>query len=238
MSIFDEGKKDNCAVVFPWNLKDQETNRDRDKLRRRLAGVFPIQFHKVEPSLLFDGITDVDTFKAELSKLLTKYMADINRSLEAARKLPETSVFKTPASTRPDIHMNIALRPASQITMFYSYKGGTGPSMLLANVAWILASAGKRVLAIDWDLEAPGLHHYFHPFLIDPRLEATDGLIDMVVEYSRDAVTPEEQGSGSKWLEHAADVGRFVAGINWTFPNNGQLHLCLPVGRTPHVPCG
>jgi hypothetical protein len=25
--------------------------------------------------------------------------------------------------------------------------------MALANVAWILASAGKRVLTIDWDLE-------------------------------------------------------------------------------------
>ena len=32
--------------------------------------------------------------------------------------------------------------------------------MALANIAWILASAGKRVLAIDWDLEAPGLHGY------------------------------------------------------------------------------
>jgi hypothetical protein len=102
--------------------------------------------------------------------------------------------------------------------------------MLLANVAWILASAGKRVLAIDWDLEAPGLHHYFHPFLVDPGLEATDGLIDMVVEYSREAVTPEEESSGQGWLDQAADVGRFVAGITWSFPNNGQLHL-LPAGR-------
>jgi MinD-like ATPase involved in chromosome partitioning or flagellar assembly len=40
----------------------------------------------------------------------------------------------------------------SRIITFYSYKGGTGRSMALANIAWILASAGKRVLAIDWDL--------------------------------------------------------------------------------------
>jgi hypothetical protein len=119
---------------------------------------------------------------------------------------------------------------SAQITTFYSYKGGTGRTMLLANVAWILASAGKRVLAIDWDLEAPGLHQYFHPFLIDPRLEATDGLIDMVVEYSREAVTPEEQSSGSKWLDHAADVSRFVVGIDWSFPDDGLLHL-LAAGR-------
>jgi hypothetical protein len=42
-----------------------------------------------------------------------------------------------------------------QIITFYSYKGGTGRSMILANVAWVLASNGKRVLTIDWDLEAP-----------------------------------------------------------------------------------
>ena len=31
-------------------------------------------------------------------------------------------------------------RPLGRILTFYSYKGGTGRSMALANVAWILAS--------------------------------------------------------------------------------------------------
>ena len=52
-----------------------------------------------------------------------------------------------------------------QIITFYSYKGGTGRTMAMANVAWIIASNGKRVLAVDWDLESPGLHKFFHPFL-------------------------------------------------------------------------
>jgi MinD-like ATPase involved in chromosome partitioning or flagellar assembly len=34
-----------------------------------------------------------------------------------------------------------------EIITFYSHKGGTGRTMSLANVAWILASNGKRVLA-------------------------------------------------------------------------------------------
>jgi MinD-like ATPase involved in chromosome partitioning or flagellar assembly len=63
--------------------------------------------------------------------------------------------------------MNTNHEPGRIIT-FYSYKGGTGRSMILANVAWILASNGKRVLILDWDLEAPGLHHYLRPYLIDP----------------------------------------------------------------------
>jgi cellulose biosynthesis protein BcsQ len=51
-----------------------------------------------------------------------------------------------------------------KIFTFYSYKGGTGRSMALANVACLLATKwveNQRVLMIDWDLEAPGLHRFF-----------------------------------------------------------------------------
>ncbi|HEX2209438.1 MAG TPA: P-loop NTPase, partial [Longimicrobium sp.] len=74
-------------------------------------------------------------------------------------------------------------RTPGRIITFYSYKGGTGRSMVLANTAWILASQGKSVLVIDWDLEAPGLHRYFQPFLTDPELTTSEGLIDFVVDY-------------------------------------------------------
>lgn len=42
---------------------------------------------------------------------------------------------------------------------FYSYKGGVGRTLLLANTARFLARAGRRVVALDLDLEAPGLHY-------------------------------------------------------------------------------
>jgi hypothetical protein len=42
---------------------------------------------------------------------------------------------------------------------FYSYKGGVGRSLLLANAAWYLAAIGKSVVALDFDFEAPGLHY-------------------------------------------------------------------------------
>ncbi len=57
---------------------------------------------------------------------------------------------------------------SGQIITFYSYKGGTGRSMVLANVACLLAqkkSSDKPVLVIDWDLEAPGLHLFFRDLL-------------------------------------------------------------------------
>jgi Mrp family chromosome partitioning ATPase len=61
------------------------------------------------------------------------------------------------------------------IVTFYSYKGGAGRTMVLANTACLLAAAGHKVLAIDGDLEAPGLHRYLHPFLADPELSKSLG---------------------------------------------------------------
>lgn len=47
------------------------------------------------------------------------------------------------------------------VVTFYSYKGGVGRTMALANVGALLCQWGYRVLCVDWDLEAPGLHLYF-----------------------------------------------------------------------------
>lgn len=60
-----------------------------------------------------------------------------------------------------------------EIITFYSYKGGTGRSMALANIACLLSGQGSGpVLMVDWDLEAPGLHRYFRDWL---KLSARDG---------------------------------------------------------------
>jgi MinD-like ATPase involved in chromosome partitioning or flagellar assembly len=48
------------------------------------------------------------------------------------------------------------------IVTFYSYKGGVGRTMALANVAVQLSRKGSRVLMVDWDLEGPGLVNLFH----------------------------------------------------------------------------
>jgi hypothetical protein len=67
-----------------------------------------------------------------------------------------------------------------QIITFYSYKGGVGRSAALANVAALFAQRGKRVLAMDFDLEAPGLHRYFlaRPQSDEMATTASGGVID------------------------------------------------------------
>lgn len=72
--------------------------------------------------------------------------------------------------------------PGTVVT-FYSYKGGVGRSLALAWVAWILASAGKKVLVVDWDLEAPGLENYFWPAAAVKGMRTRAGLVDLVIDY-------------------------------------------------------
>lgn len=121
-------------------------------------------------------------------------------------------------------------RPPGKIITFYSYKGGTGRSMALANVAWLLAASGKRVLAIDWDLEAPGLHRYFEPFLDDKALEDSTGVIDFVLEFATAAVSSTESTRTSDWFLSYSNILLHAVPIKYDFPLEGALHL-VPAGR-------
>src|SRR5437868_12111858 len=102
-----------------------------------------------------------------------------------------------------------------QIISFYSYKGGVGRSMALANVAWILASNGKRVLAVDWDLEAPGLHRYFRPFLLDPELTSSRGVIDFVTAFVDAAIGPPDGNVEEDWYQAYTDLREFAVALRW-----------------------
>ena len=72
------------------------------------------------------------------------------------------------------------------IYTFYSYKGGVGRSMALANIAESLHEKGLRVIIVDWDLEAPGLEIFFCASGDDAqlaKLRGHPGLIDMMISY-------------------------------------------------------
>ena len=110
-----------------------------------------------------------------------------------------------------------------KIVTFYSYKGGTGRTMALANVGWILASTGLKVLVIDWDLDSPGLHRYFHPF-VDARLvSATPGVIELINDYAW-AATVHEDNRASDWHRQYAKILPHAVSLNWPgFPGEGTL---------------
>lgn len=123
-------------------------------------------------------------------------------------------------------------RKKGRIITFYSYKGGTGRSMALANVAWILASNGRRVIVIDWDFEAPGLHRYFRPFLADSELSRTPGLIDFFIHFTEAAsfearepstTAPRTDQEARPWFYDRAELSRYAVSVDYDFSDGGVL---------------
>jgi hypothetical protein len=125
---------------------------------------------------------------------------------------------------------------SGKVITFYSYKGGTGRSMAVSNIAWILASNGYDVLLIDWDLEAPGLHRYLRPFLVDPELTSSPGLIDFVWDAARVNVTPADKLHAESLAAEFAPSEEFPSledyaiGFNWDFHSDGSISF-IPAGR-------
>lgn len=122
-----------------------------------------------------------------------------------------------------------------RIVTFYSYKGGTGRSMALANVAWLLALRGKRVLVMDWDLEAPGIRRFFHPFLSDPALVETDGVLEYVGGLASLAAHQPKDTDWTKmpeaFFDEHANILSYARPLTFPdFPEGGQLDF-IPAGR-------
>lgn len=89
---------------------------------------------------------------------------------------------------------------------FYSFKGGAGRSMALANVAALLAKWGRRVLIVDWDLEAPGLENFFPGSDAVASRARRSGIVDLILAHAKgrplrwqDCVIPTSVGvNGAK----------------------------------------
>jgi tetratricopeptide (TPR) repeat protein len=118
------------------------------------------------------------------------------------------------------------------IVTFYSYKGGVGRSMLLANVADWLSSQSARVLMIDWDLEAPGLETYF----CQSREKAEDmqsgpGVIDLLTDYQqRFREVAGKSGNGPDICREACERLDGVERYLQTVPINGSTLTLMPAG--------
>lgn len=109
---------------------------------------------------------------------------------------------------------------------FYSFKGGVGRSMAMMNTAFALIAEGKKVLVVDFDLEAPGLD----TFALPNSANKNPGVVDFVCDYIKTGIVPEideyifrsstdDSSGGELWLmpagrrdEKYADLMNF---INW-----------------------
>ena len=102
------------------------------------------------------------------------------------------------------------------VITFYSFKGGVGRSMALVNVGTELARMGKRVLLVDFDLEAPSLTS----FNLEATASCRAGVVDFVNEYLDTDRAPDVRqfvsdpqtfdSGGCLWIMPAGAVGRRV----------------------------
>jgi|GEM_PF-6570817 len=131
------------------------------------------------------------------------------------------------------------------IVTFYSFKGGVGRSMSLANVGEILADWGYRVILCDWDLEAPGLERYMTSLEYYLASSVTDeerarayelaqreaadyknrpGLVDLLIEYKKTMTrTPAETRPRIR-----REAGEAADDFRKTFEKVGRLYLRRP----------
>ena len=113
---------------------------------------------------------------------------------------------------------------------FYSYKGGVGRTLTLANIAIYLSRFGQNVCIMDFDLEAPGLHYKFPQSIKTPDIK--DGLIDYIYEFTHNKAIPESlngftlelipQSNSQGWIRLipagdilSPDYWRKLASIDW-----------------------
>ena len=96
------------------------------------------------------------------------------------------------------------------VTTFYSFKGGVGRTMALVNAAVALALRGRRVLAVDFDVEAPGLDTFD---VLRPHGEIP-GVIDFVADYLDSGQAPD----ATNFIGECPDIGE-QGGRLWIMPS-------------------
>lgn len=119
-----------------------------------------------------------------------------------------------------------------QISTFYSYKGGVGRSMGLANIAALLSKWRMKVLIVDWDLEAPGIEAYFQnvePNLFELRKEKP-GIIDLIKAFEVEepfdwhdcllSLKPFDDGEILSIISAGKDDGEYINRVQNTNWNN------------------
>ena len=119
------------------------------------------------------------------------------------------------------------------IFTFYSFKGGVGRSMAVANVGEELYRRGLKVLLVDFDLEAPGLERFFDA---PADILAQRGVIDMVLSYKALRAMPGMDSAAVEKLTHSRfrfpvePLASFIKPIYEENEKGGALYL-IPAGR-------
>jgi MinD-like ATPase involved in chromosome partitioning or flagellar assembly len=106
-----------------------------------------------------------------------------------------------------------------QTITFYSYKGGVGRTLFVANVAKYLARLGQNIFVVDFDLEAPGLHYKFNLDVKHAHSDIKKGVIDYINTFIGDR-------------SNGICLRDYVVSVSAQDQGSGQIHM-MPAGKAP-----
>jgi chromosome partitioning protein len=135
--------------------------------------------------------------------------------------------------------------PQGTTIAFHSYKGGTGKTTLITNLAALYASDGLKVCLMDFDLYAPSLMSYFHKTpsscvndLLDGEVKLSEILMDVSDELrlkgklllgfsdnKKEGIEAVEIKHELRW--QLAAMRRFLSAKNQLFEEYGVDYLFL-----------
>lgn len=99
MKQFDARNFLNCTVLIPWNLQDDETVKNLEKLEALVKYAFPTNVISNNPSYFFDSIKTLADFKKQLSTSLNKTRmriieyADVRKKAEGGKLIRSIAVL-------------------------------------------------------------------------------------------------------------------------------------------------
>lgn len=227
--------KELVAILAPF----MKTESERRALLHEALGDSPLlkQIEYIGPSRSFvlnvisqlEAFGDIEPGKSALWALLEVVREQVGE--DRRKRIDALGDILGPYAGK---YVPITLdRP--MIYTFYSFKGGVGRSMALANVAELLARGGLNVLMVDWDLEAPGLEEFFEPYFegASDKVQAHIGVIDMLMAFKDRllSVSIEAEATEDEIVKQLfGNLDLFIVEISADYPRGGRLSL-LPAGR-------
>lgn len=188
--------QENWQVLLKQNIKNQYVQNSQEWIDVNISTSGLLNLTLVSYS--FSGLS-IPKRKEQISNLLKSQVSNLSPgflSLYTPQEAESLNISppQIPDTFSPSTWQDLAIQAANpqnqpqlpqqepsipRTVTFYSFKGGVGRTTALTHVASILAMRGRKVVAVDLDLEAPGLSTAFNL-----KLQPKYGIVDYFYERS------------------------------------------------------
>ncbi len=194
-------------MVRIWEKLEQKIKQEYELAEGEWVQVDVSKRGKIHVTL----VTDLDVTKENLKNLLEKEIEpysqkyqigfldiySVKQSVEfhLTKQSKKSGYCSWSDAVSPGSQNSVEQNEGLQVISFYSYKGGVGRTIALLETAYLMAAAGRRILILDLDIEAPSLHNIFCEQIHDKESGVNGGIIQYMYEtvvQKRESLSLEE----------------------------------------------